>query len=179
MATTEVIEIKALISDSSKVVSAAKAKMKKNRLSRKTKDKFEKLGPVGLDDSLVQKKKDFLRTVEKPLVTNWGTSLPPGPSPVGMSVSLVPYTEPALTELTVERPPEVIGYISSQSEYCSDDLMSDTDSILAADASALASDPNVDIPGTLTFQQDGKIRQFYLKGKLVPQPTFALHPTEK
>ncbi|GBL73778.1 hypothetical protein AVEN_230754-1 [Araneus ventricosus] len=82
MATPEDFEFRAIGSESSKVVSAAKALKKKNRLSRKNQDKFGKLGPQNLDATLIRQKQDFVRKVEVPLLTKWGELSPPGISSV-------------------------------------------------------------------------------------------------
>ncbi|GBL97211.1 hypothetical protein AVEN_84922-1 [Araneus ventricosus] len=82
MATPEDFEFRAIGSESSKVVSAAKALKKKNRLSRKNQDKFGKLNPQTLDATLIRQKQEFVRKVEVPLMTKWGELSPPGISSV-------------------------------------------------------------------------------------------------
>ncbi|GBL89956.1 hypothetical protein AVEN_178371-1 [Araneus ventricosus] len=128
MATTEDFEIRALASESSKVVSAAKALKKKNRLSRKNQDKFGKLHPENIDVALVRQKQEFVRKVEVPLMTKWGELSPLGLSSVKGSGGQRKELVFPLTSVCYQGPPADSGYYGydsdatfSQSEEGSED----------------------------------------------------------
>ncbi|GBN84119.1 hypothetical protein AVEN_93073-1 [Araneus ventricosus] len=193
MATTEEEEFKALIMDSSKVVSAAKVITKKNKLSRKNREKFGKLGLDSLDVSASQKKKEFIKTVEKPLVTSWNSAGSQGPPVAVQSDGVKPGRRvkmPLAAPRNIDVPPgpslvgqsdRVTNTLQSvptamivERPQVDDSVNSSESEYGSADQSDTASEMDRDsvLQGMPPIQQAGAVPQFYLQGKPVPQPVF-------
>ncbi|GBM48505.1 hypothetical protein AVEN_174325-1 [Araneus ventricosus] len=192
MATTEE-EFKALIMDSSKVVSAAKVITKKNKLSRKNREKFGKLGLDSLDVSASQKKKEFIKTVEKPLATSWNSAGSQGPPVAGQSDGVKPGRRvkmllAAPRNIDVPPGPSLVGQSDRvtntlqsvpmamivERPQVDDSVNSSESEYGSADQSDTTSEMDRDyvLQGTPPIQQAGAVPQFYLQGKPVPQPVF-------